>query len=213
MAGRIRKERGASQFLLDRERKNGYIVGVMSIFRFVLMSAVLMGGIAPVAYCAEDDAPSTQHAGGKKKKKAAKEEELSPVAESLQNVVFMTGKPMKGAKYYVYFVASPRSGPCKTLVPQVLREYKKMKAKKVELIFIVGLVDEDEARKYVKEYKVKAPTLHYENSTVAALLGYNEVCETGVPHTVIVDAEGKVLGYGHDAEALDWKKLCKPNKK
>lgn len=175
------------------------------------MSAVLMGGIAPVTYCAEDDAPSTQHAGGKKK--AAKEEEVSSVAESLQNVALMTGKPMKGAKYYVYFVASPRSGPCKTLVPQVLREYKKMKAKKVELIFIVWLVDEDEARKDVKEYKAKSPTLHYENSTVAALLGYNEVCETGVPHTVIVDAEGKVLGYGHDAEALDWKKLCKPNKK
>ena len=52
------------------------------------------------------------------------------VTAYLNSAAFLTGQPMADAQYYIYIYSASWCGPCKALMPEIVKEYKKMKKKK-----------------------------------------------------------------------------------
>lgn len=178
-----------------------------------LLSGIFAGVMAPAAFADEDSAPKTE----KKAKKSKKDDSdsassLSPVAEALSNIELLGGKPLKGAKFYVYLHSASWCGPCKALMPQIVKEYKKMQKKKIEVILIGHDKTPAEAEAYLEHYKADFPCILYSNPATNTLPGYTANF-AGIPHATIVDAEGNQLKDGHGKEVLEWKTICKPAKK
>ena len=173
-----------------------------------LMFGIFAGAMTPAAFADEDSAPKTE----KKAKKDKDASKTSPVAEALSNIELMGGTPLKGAKYYVYLHSASWCGPCKALMPQIVKEYKKMQKKKIEVILIGHDKTPEAAKAYLEHYEADFPCVLYTDPATNSLPGYTADF-AGIPHATIVDAEGNVLKDGHGKEVLDWKKICKPAKK
>lgn len=179
-----------------------------------LLTGIFAGVLAPAAFADEDAAPKTEKTSkkGKKAKGDAGASSLSPVAEALSNIELMGGKPLKGAKYYVYLHSASWCGPCKALMPQIVKEYKKMQKKKIEVILIGHDKTPEAAKAYLEHYKADFPCILYTDPAVNSLPGYTANF-AGIPHATIVDAEGNQLMDGHGKVTLEWKTVCKPAKK
>ncbi|MBR5875678.1 MAG: redoxin domain-containing protein [Akkermansia sp.] len=127
------------------------------------------------------------------------------VAETLKEMDFVSGKPSKKAKYYIYLHSSSTCSACKTFVPGIVKEYKKMKKKDVELILVSHDADEAAAKKYVKNERIKFAAIM--DADARKLPGYTQV--SGIPAATIVDKHGTVLKSGHAAIATEWETFCK----
>ena len=192
------------------------LCGVMkrTFLYLTLLTGIFAGVLAPAAFADEDAAPKTEKTSkkGKKAKGDAGASSLSPVAEALSNIELMGGKPLKGAKYYVYLHSASWCGPCKALMPQIVKEYKKMQKKKIEVILIGHDKTPEAAKAYLEHYKADFPCILYTDPAVNSLPGYTANF-AGIPHATIVDAEGNQLMDGHGKITLEWKTVCKPAKK
>lgn len=197
--------------------------GVMkrTIFYLTLLSGIFAGVMAPVAFADEDATPSTEQKvkkskKSKKDKEDAQDEEDSSDATSvkaaLKNVTFLTDdEPSTKAKYYIYLHSASWCGPCKALMPEIVKEYKKMKKKKVEVILIGHDKTADAAVAYLEHYKAGFPGVLSSAPETRSLPGITS--PNGIPAATIVDKNGNVLYNGHGKGALEWKKYCKPAKK
>ncbi len=114
----------------------------------------------------------------------------------------ISGEINKEADYYIYLGSSSTCPPCCALMPKVVKEYSKMKRKNVELILVGNDKTKEAAMAYVKEYKVKFPTLHF--AQAGGLPG--RAPSSGLPNVTIVDADGKALASGRGDVILNWKK-------
>ncbi len=119
---------------------------------------------------------------------------------SLEGVKPLTGKINTKADYYIYLQSASWCGPCVALMPDVVKEYKKFKRKKIELILVCADKTEDDAKNYVKKYKAGFPMV----MSTQGLLGY--AGGGGIPNATIVDADGKQIAKGNGRIILDWKK-------
>ncbi len=193
------------------------LCGVMkrTFLYLTLLTGIFAGVMTPAAFADEDSAPKTEKKV-KKSKKGKDDDDtasnLSPVAEALSNIELLSGKPLKGAKYYVYLHSASWCGPCKALMPQIVKDYKKMKKKKVEVILIGHDKTPEAAKAYLEHYKADFPCILYTDPAVNSLPGYTANF-AGIPHATIVDAEGNQIVDGHGKEVLEWQKICKPAKK
>ncbi len=190
-----------------------------TFFYLTLLSGIFAGVMAPVAFADEDATPSTEQKVKKSKKsKKAKEEaeddsEQPSVKAALKELTFLTDdKPSKKAKYYIYLHSASWCGPCKALMPEIVKEYKKMKKKKVEVILLGHDKTADEAVAYLEHYKAGFPGILASDPAGRALPGRDNG-NFGIPHATIVDEDGNVLYNGHGKGALEWKKICKSDKK
>ena len=84
--------------------------------------------MSPITLADEDPAPKAE----KKVKKGKKDEDspLPAVKAAIQELDFVSGKPSDKAKYYIYLHSASWCGPCKALMPEIVKDYKKMKKKK-----------------------------------------------------------------------------------
>ena len=127
-----------------------------------LLTGVLIGTVSPITLADEAPAPKAE----KKVKKGKKDEDspLPAVKAAMQELEFVSGKPSDKAKYYIYLHSASWCGPCKALMPEIVKDYKKMKKKKVEVILIGHDKTEDAAKEYLKHYDADFPCLLYASS-------------------------------------------------
>lgn len=142
---------------------------------------------------------------------AAQEASAAPVpavTKAVSETTFLTGTPIADAQYYVYIFSASWCGPCRALMPQVVELYPEMKANKVEIILISCDRSERMAKKYIEHYEAGFPGLYVKAPGVLALPGVS--MPKGIPHAIIVDANGKVLAQGHGSIVRNWKMICFP---
>ena len=167
-----------------------------NIFLYLTMLSGMIAGVTtPVCHADEAD-----------------DSNVPAVKAAVKDIEFLTDdKPMANAKYYVYLHSASWCGPCKALMPQVVKDYKKMKKKKIEVILIGHDNTPEAAKAYLEHYEAGFPCILHSNPAVNTLPGYSPA--GSIPQATIVDAQGNVLYSGHGKGVLDWKKICKPVKK
>ena len=147
----------------------------------------------------------------KGKKKAAKAEKTLPaVAEVLSKGKYLTKKkPNLKAKYYGFLRSASWCVPCKVFVPNVLKDYGKMKGAKMELIFL-GQEDEAAVKQYMKEGDFNIPgVMPAELGSIPGVQFPN----LGMPSLCIVDADGNFVGASGGVNMYEWKKQIQAFKK
>ena len=184
-----------------------------TFFHLALMAGIFAGVIAPACYADEDATPKTT----KKVKKNKKDDDddadkgnLPAVKAAIADIEFLEGEPSKKAKYYVYLHSASWCGPCKALMPSIVKEYKKMQKKKIEIILIGHDKTEEAAKAYLEHYDAGFPCVLSTSAAASSLPGYTS--PSGIPYATIVDEDGNVLYNDHAKGVLEWKKICKPNK-
>ncbi len=140
-------------------------------------------------------------------KDAAAETEPRVAHAALAKIKPITGKINTKADYYIYLQSASWCGPCVVLMPEVVKEYKKLKRKKIELILVCADKTEDAAKDYVDKYKAKFPMV----MSSSGLPGY--AGGGGIPNATIVDADGKLIAKGHGQIILEWKKTIGDDQK
>lgn len=138
-------------------------------------------------------------------------ESVPAVTAYVNSNQFLTGKPMADAQYYIYIYSASWCGPCRALMPKIVAQYPEMKANKVEVILISCDRTTEAAKNYIEHYKVGFPGLHVSSPVAFKLPAATN--PRGIPHAIIVDANGKVLHQGHGASALGWKQVCTQEQK
>lgn len=154
---------------------------------------------------AADEEPEDDDAAEEKEKK---DDGPGAVVEAMKGVKFINAKPSKKADYYIYLHSASWCGPCKAIMPQIAKEYKKMKRAGVEVILMGHDKDEKGVKDYIKHYKVKMPAL-VSNAPEALAMPGNPAQVAGIPHAVVVDKDGNVIRAGHGSLVLEWKEICK----
>lgn len=122
------------------------------------------------------------------------------------------GKLNKKADYYIYFATSSTCVHCQRCMPVVIEQYKKMKARKVELIVIDADNSEETAKKYLKSYKMKNPAMLYSALQATQFQGLPG-CGILLPPTVsVVSKDGTQIKNAVGAQQVidtinDWRAL------
>lgn len=125
--------------------------------------------------------------------------------KAIAEIDFMNGKPSKKANYYIYLHSSSTCVACKSIVPTIVKEYKKMKKANVEMILLSHDSTQEQAKAYIKENRIKFPAI-MDTDAAKSLPGYTQV--SGIPSAVIIDKHGTVLKQGHGSLILEWKSFC-----
>lgn len=133
-------------------------------------------------------------------------DEPGAVAKALEDTKCFNGKPNKKAKYYVYLHSSATCVACKSIMPTIVKEYKKMKRGKVEIILFSHDSTEEAAKAYAKSLRAKFPVVMDGDPAAKKLPGYAPV--SGIPQAIIVDRDGNPVKQGHGNIVLEWKTLC-----
>ena len=176
---------------------------------------VLLCGM-PLAYAQEideeiDEPVSAVQKGKEKTAKAEKaEKSLSAVAEVLSKGTYLTKKkPNLKAKYYGFLRSASWCVPCKVFVPNVLKDYGKMKGAKMELIFL-GQEDEAAVKQYMKDGDFNVPGVM--PAELGCIPGV-QFPNLGMPSLCIVDADGNFVGASGGVNMYEWKKQLQAYKK
>lgn len=176
---------------------------------------VLLCGM-PLAYAQEldeesDEPVSAVQKGKEKTAKAEKaEKSLSAVAEVLSKGTYLTKKkPNLKAKYYGFLRSASWCVPCKMFVPNVLKDYGKMKGAKMELIFL-GQEDEAAVKQYMKDGDFNVPGVM--PAELGCIPGV-QFPNLGMPSLCIVDADGNFVGASGGVNMYEWKKQLQAYKK
>ncbi len=128
------------------------------------------------------------------------------IAQAIENTTFVTtNKPSTEAKFYMYLASASWCGPCRMVTPRLVREYPNMMAnKEVEVILLSCDSTPEIARKYLEHYKAPFAAVMYGSEAAKALPGCPQDIH-GIPHIVVVDANGKMVYRGHGLQFSNWK--------
>ena len=163
----------------------------------------------PVTYAQDDDISTeveTDPLEKKKSKSAKKGKELAAIPALLSNATFLTKKkPNLKAKYYGFIRSASWCVPCQIFVPQLLKDYSKMKGSKLELI-LLGQEDKAVVQKYMKEHGYKIPGAMPADIGDIPGLSYPNL---GFPSMCIVDADGNFVAASGGVNMQKWKEQIK----
>ena len=159
-----------------------------------LMGIVMMGLVAPCLY-----AEPEEDSGAKTEQSEAK----SLVGEALGKLKTFNAKPKKGAQFYIYLQSASWCGPCRAEMPNIAKEYKKIKKAGGEIILLGCDKTEADAKNYLKDFRAKFPGIMREKGS--KLPGY--VDAPGIPHATFVRPDGSVIKSGHGSIIMDWKEI------
>lgn len=137
------------------------------------------------------------------------EPETPTVSDALGGVDFISGRPVKNARYYIFLHSASWCGPCRALMPQIVAEYRKLRRKKVEIILVSGDRTEADAKNYVREHQVRFPAAM--PTAVANVPGYQP--PSAYPSAIIVDNHGRVVRQGHGRIILEWQEILREHER
>lgn len=144
----------------------------------------------------------------KKKKKGGAKAKGGAVVQALKKVKRVSGRVNQKAIVYVYLQSASWCGPCRKIMPEVVKMYKEMrKDGRVEMILVGHDHSPEEVKAYIEGYKCKMPAISKDGKNVEKLPGFSVA--GGIPDAIIVDANGKLLGRGYPTIVLpNWKELA-----
>lgn len=134
---------------------------------------------------------------------ATKKEEQTasktPVADALLKLKKVSGKFNRQADYYIYLFSASSCGPCRAEMPKIVKAYKKMRRKGVEVVLMSADKTPEDAENYVEQYKAKFYTVMGKEARKAKIPGIDKRNSGGIPHCVIVDRYGQFITSNHPA--------------
>lgn len=131
---------------------------------------------------------------------------VTPMAKAIESTTFLTAKkPDTGAKYYMFLASASWCLPCRMVTPRLVKEYPNMMANKdVEVILLSCDHTPQQAIEYLAHYDAPFAAVMCDSPEAKALPGCPQDIR-GIPHIVVVDANGKMLYRGHGLRFADWK--------
>lgn len=101
--------------------------------------------------------------------------------------------PLAQSKYYAIYYSASWCGPCRAFTPDLVRWYKRNKAKnpQFELIFVSSDRSAEDMAAYMKEDGMDWPALAFDNKKDTP--GLTKYSGRGIPCLVFIDETGKVL--------------------
>ena len=162
----------------------------------LILSALLAFGIlSPLSYAQEGIDSTSQ------------QETSANIAATAKKLDSFKGKINSKAKYYAYLFSASWCTPCRAIMPDIVKEYRKMKRAGLEVILICADRGEVAAKDYVKKYRIKFPYVLASDPEVSTLPGFRPA--RGIPNVIFVDAAGNVITSGHGAMLLKWEDIIK----
>lgn len=162
----------------------------------IILSALLaIGTLTPLTYAEDTIEETTQEVASA---------DIAKIAKRLDS---FKGRINAKAKYYAYLSSASWCGPCRAVMPDIVKEYRKMKKAGVEIILICADRTEKDAKAYVKKYRMKFPYVMSNDPGVSDLPGFRD--PGGIPNVTIVDAGGNVIKSGHGSILLQWEDIIK----
>ena len=169
-----------------------------TFFHALVIGLLFAGSLLTVSPAQGDDGKEPPVA-----KKTVKKNEVSEVAKAFKSARPVQGRLNPAAKCFVYLQSASWCGPCREEMPEIVKEYKEMKANGVEIILCGRDEDKKGVKGYIKEFKIPFPAVVANEKL--KLPGYQR--SPGVPHATFVDKSGKVLLDGHGAITMRWKEV------
>ena len=160
-------------------------------------------GMSSLAFAQEESDEPVKESASKSKKKASKDE--CPVMKAFQKHAFFSGKLNKKAQYFVFLQSAGWCGFCRQEMPMIVESYRKMKKAGVEIILFSCDRTEDDAKNFVREFKIKFPATMKHQDGSLKVPGFTMA--SGIPHATFVDGQGNVLADGQAKIIEDWKDI------
>lgn len=158
----------------------------------IIISAILaIGTLSPITWAQSESGETSSSA------------QAPGIAEVAKDMKSFKGKINANAKYYAYLSSASWCPPCRAIMPDIVKEYRKMKKAGMEVILVCADRTEKDAKGYVKKYRMKFPYVLASDPEVFKLPGFRR--PNGIPNVTIVDANGNVITSGHGALLLQWK--------
>lgn len=156
----------------------------------MICTAMLGTMFSLAAVCAQEEAPAPAAP-------AVAAPVLSPVATALSELTPISGSFNKDADYFIYLYSAGWCGPCRRVMPQIVRLYKEnlSKDKRIEIILLSLDHTEEKAREYVAHYDADFFAASGRDPKVDKLPGAYQV--RGIPHCIAVDKNGNRIFSGH----------------
>lgn len=130
---------------------------------------------------------------------AAEESALSPVAAAIAKLPTVGATSFnRDAEYFIYLYSASWCGPCRRVMPHIVRFYKETlsKDKRIEIILVNVDRTEEEAKAYLAHYDADFYTIMGINPEVEKQLpGAYQV--RSIPHYIAVDKNGNRISGGH----------------
>lgn len=159
----------------------------------LLVNTALVGLLLGSAVCFAQSSPPAP---------AAEVPALSPVAEAISKLPTVGASSFnKEAEYFIYLYSAGWCGPCRRVMPHIVRFYKETLSKDKRLEIILVNVDrtEEEAKAYLAHYDADFYTIMGINPEVEKQLpGAYQV--RAIPHYIAVDKNGNRISGGHAAK-------------
>ncbi len=156
----------------------------------LLVNTALVGLLLGSALCLAQDEASPA---------SAEAPALAPVPAALSQFPLLQGTLNKEADYYIYLYSAGWCGPCRRIMPEIVRYYRDTlsKDKRIEIVLIDVDRTEKEARDYIAHYNADFPAILGGTPEIDKLPGSYAV--RSIPHCIAVDKNGNRIFGGHAA--------------
>lgn len=118
-------------------------------------------------------------------------------------------KPAAEANFYVYLCSASWCGPCRAIMPQIIKEYPQIKAAGGEIILLCFDLTPEAGKAYVKKYNAVFPAILTAPNKIKdiepLLPGFK--APRGIPYVAIVRPDGTCIHAGHGATLLKWREI------
>ncbi len=130
--------------------------------------------------------------------------ETNVIGAALAKLPHVNGiAPNTNARYYFFVSSASWCGPCRAIMPQVVKQYEAIKATgDVEVVLVCFDRTWEQAKAYADHYKMPFCMVMRQDVVEQHVKGFPDV--HGIPHAALISADGRLLGQGHGSLMLHW---------